>query len=244
MRLPDGGLKTLEVNLPKGVAVNTNATPVKCSEAQLESFACPGASQVGTVVITVSLFGSVGTFHPAVYAMKAPPGIPAVLGFEVLESLFVHILGKVRSESDYGLSAKVSYIPSTVGVLDFETELWGIPTNAIHDFNRRGCAEEGGVCPIEADERNEEPLLTTPTSCEGPLLTTATAVSYGSPEDVQGGSSTTSSMAGCNQLGFEPTIASQASSPVTDSPSGLDFTLHMPQAEYPEGERSEAKNCR
>ncbi len=240
LRLPEGGLKTLEVNLPRGVAVNPSATPTKCTEAQLEAYICPPSSQVGTITITDELFASPGYFHPPIYNMKAPPGIPAMLAFEVLEGIYVHILGKVRSETDYGLSARISYIPAKIGVLSFETELWGIPTSAVHDANRGPCSEDrAGVCTLEAGERNEEPFLTTPTSCEGPLTTTASAVSYGSPNDPTEASSSTQPISGCNQLEFNPTISSQATTPLADSPSGLSFDLHLPQtgtALSPEGE--------
>ena len=36
-------------------------------------------------------------------------------------------------------------------------------------------------------------------------------------------------LSGCNAMQFEPTIASQPSTNLADSPSGLDFDLHQPQ---------------
>lgn len=235
LRLPDGGLNRLEVNLPKGVAVNPNATPVKCTEVQLTTYGqeCPPASQVGSVRIVNHQFGSPAAFFEPIYNMEAPPGIPAVLGFPVaFEGIYPHILGKVRSEGDYGLSAVVRTIPAKVGVLAFETELWGVPTSSIHDGNRnRGQCQESMGCntPLKPEERTEVPFLTAPTSCEGPLVTSATAVSYGKPNDPIEGSSMTAPITGCNQLEFKPTISSQPTTPLADSPTGLDFKLHMPQ---------------
>ncbi len=229
IRLADFGAKNLEINLPKGVVVNPQATPVKCTELQLHSLQCPNASQVGTMTITASVFGGPSTFRPALYNMVAPPGVPAVLAFEVLEGVYVHIIGKVRSESDYGLTADINYIPAKIGFLGAEAELWGVPTSALHDPNRGPCAEErSGDCTLEPSERNGKSFLTTPSSCGTPLTTSATAVSYGG--SVVAGQSSGAPMSGCNQLAFAPTIHSQATTPSAESPSGLEFSLHLPQS--------------
>ncbi len=230
VRLPDGGVKSLEINLPQGMVVNPQATPTKCTEAQLQATSCPGSSQVGTQTIDVSLTRGIGFFHVPIYNMKAPPGIPAVLGVPVEEGVYVHILAKVRSEEDYGLSSEVKLIISKIGVIAFETELWGDPTSSIHDTNRGQCTYvSAGVCPLNADERTEIPLLATPTSCEGPLVSSGSAVSYGHPNDPVSSITETAPMEGCNQLQFDPSISSQATTPVADSPTGLSFGLHVPQ---------------
>jgi len=241
LRLPEGGVNRLEVNLPKGVAVDPNATPVKCTEAELEApqkqatgRGCPPASQVGTVRIVNHQFGAPTAFVSPLYNMVPPHGIPAVLGFGVaFEGIYPHILGKVRSEGDYGLSAVVRSIPAKVGVLAFETELWGVPTATVHDGNRNRseCAKSQGCnTALKAAERTETPFLTAPTSCEGPLVTSASAVSYGNPDNPIEGTSSTQPISGCNQLEFKPSISSQPTTPLADSPTGLNFNLHMPQA--------------
>ncbi len=238
LRLPDGGLNKLEVNLPKGVAVNPSATRIRCTEAQLQENRCPPASQVGIINITNHQFGAPSHFIQPLYIMQATQGIPAVLGFEAIFGIIPHILGKVRSEGDFGLSAVVRVIPAKVGVLAFETELWGVPTSAVHDGNRYapGACQDAIGCNthLKAEERTEVPFLTTPTSCEGPLVSSAKAYSYGHPQDPVEGSSSTQSITGCNQLEFKPSISSQPTTPLADSPTGLNFNLHMPQAKTPE----------
>jgi hypothetical protein len=225
-RAPDGGVKTVEVDLPKGVAVNPAAAP-KCTEAQLQSFSCPPASQVGMVRLTLGLFSEAPTiFEPPVYNMKAPPGVSAVLAFEVEEGVYVHILGKVRSESDYGLSALITLIPSRLGFMGAETELWGVPSATTHDA-RRACPST--LQPCDSVERTGKSFMTMPTSCEGPLQTDARAASWNNPKTFHEGSFESAGMEGCNQLEFKPTIKSQATTPLADSPSGLEFDLHMPQ---------------
>lgn len=227
-RAPDGGVKTIEADLPQGVAVNSTATP-KCTEAALENAICPPASQVGMVRLTLGLFAGAGPtpFEPPIYNMKAPPGVPAVLAFEVEEGVYLHIIGSVRSESDYGLSALTALVPNRIGFLGAETELWGVPSAAAHDA-RRACPP--ALQPCQAVERTGKSFMTMPTSCEGPLQTDARAASWSDPHAFHEGSFESAGMEGCNQLEFKPTIKSQVTTPLADSPSGLEFDLHMPQA--------------
>jgi hypothetical protein len=241
IRLPDGGLNRLEVNLPKGFAVNPNATPVKCTEAQLEEAekaqtggGCPPSSQVGMITIVTSQYGPPTNFISPLYNMEAPHGMPAKLGFEAAFEIFPHLLGKVRSEDDYGLSALVRVIPAKIGVLAFETELWGVPTAEVHDgnrFNYKTCQGAFGCnTHLKSEERTEVPFLTAPTSCGHPLVSSATAVSYSNTNGPVEGSSLTQPLSGCNRLEFDPSISSQPTTPLADSPTGLNFNLHMPQA--------------
>lgn len=239
VRLPDGGVNNIQVNLPKGLVINPEATPVKCLESQLETESCPPASQVGSISGVTSLFGSIGGAADPVFNMKAPHGLPAELGFPFLEQgVYPHILGKVRSESDYGLSAVVLSVPSKVGFLGAEVELWGVPTASVHD-GQRGytCGIEssyGEECPLEPGERNGKAFISMPSSCEGPLVTSATADSWRSPNAVKATVSTGAGAEGCSALEFNPAISSQATTPVAESPSGLQFNLHVPQPGAPE----------
>ena len=67
---------------------------------------CPAASAVGTVEV-LSDPGRLGLFTAPLYNMVAPPGAPAELGFDAVSAgIYVHLLGGVRTGSDYGLSAR------------------------------------------------------------------------------------------------------------------------------------------
>ena len=244
VRIPDGGLKDTEVNLPKGLVINPQATPVKCLENQLETESCPAASQVGAISGIISLAEKIGGASDPVFNMKPPHGVPAELGFPFLEEgVYAHIFGKVRSESDYGLSATVLSVPAKVGFLGAEVELWGVPTAAVHDAMRGyTCAVEssyGEECPLKPGERNGKAFISMPTSCEAPLVSSASANSWNSPTDVKVTGSNGAAIAGCSAVEFNPSISSQATTPAAESPSGLNFNLHVPQSgapEDPEGE--------
>jgi hypothetical protein len=229
VRVPHGGVKNISVNLPKGVVVNPEATPKKCSEVQLEHQNCPLESQVGTITVKTALGGKPSYSMDPLFNIEAPNGLPAVLGFEVIEGVWVHLLGHVRSDGDYGLTANINTIPAIIGFLGATTELWGVPSEDSHDEFRGECLHGGefASCPVE---RTAERFLVTPTSCEGALTTTAQVTSWNEPAEVHPRSVSATGMNGCNALSFEPTLESRGTTNVADSPSGLNFSLHVPQA--------------
>lgn len=77
----------------------------------------------------------------------------------------------------------------------------------------------------------EKPFIEAPTSCGEPLHSAVDVVSW------DGGSSHAESpypeVTGCDQLSFNPSLAARPSSAATDSPSGLDVELTVPQFESP-----------
>lgn len=233
LRVPGGGIRNVSGELPQGMVVNPNAVP-QCTEAQLESvLGCPGATQVGTVRVPVAISGSVPTgFFKPIYNMVPPPGVPAELGFEVLEGTYAHLLGRVRSDGDYGLAADVRNVPAKIGVVGSELTLWGSPTDESHDSVRGDCIQFGGTCPTE---RLDTALLTLPSSCTTDPLETFLRIENWIGESAETSyesadlSGSPVGIDGCNQLQFEPTIESRPTTNLADSPSGLNFTLHQPQ---------------
>ena len=236
-----GGLRDASVTLPAGVAVNPQAT-LKCLEPELESESCPEASQVGTVRLILSLGAMPAAGTRQLYNMAAPPGSPGEFGFEVLEGTYVHLLGHVRSDGDYELSAGASDVLAKVTVLGVETTLWGNPSDSSHDGVRGAClftlskSESTSTCPVT---RTNKALLTLPTSCTGPLSTTASADSWLEPGVFHGRAFETSAMQGCSALEFDPTIALTPDTSAADSPAGLTVCVHIPQNEEFENEAEE-----
>jgi hypothetical protein len=255
-----GSPKHVEVNLPPGMVVNPNATLVKCTEAQLETTpgrggGCPAASAVGISIPSVSLFGE--ELRSAIYNMVPPPGIPAEFGVDPGVGLIFHIIGKLRTGSDYGLSGEASDITQKVSVYGAKLVFWGDPTAEIHDAYRDVCAKSGKVkkevekeffefgfteetrfnCPLASNERTGEPLLTIPGSCTGnELEATLNATSWQEPHNVIGppASNTTvksPAVKGCEQLHFNPSldVSPDPAGVGAESPSGLDVDLKMPQ---------------
>ncbi len=233
---PVGELKEVEVGLPAGVIVNPQATKSKCTEAELDTkFSCPDASVVGVATVEVGLNpeGTVG--HEPVYNMVTPPGVPAELGFPVTGAgVVVHIYGNTRTGGDYGLSAKVSGILERADLYGTALTLWGDPTAESHDKERGLCLERGGNCPVA---RLDRPLLTLPSVCTGePLKATMRADSWQEPSNYQTKEATSPAVTGCEAEGlhFTPTLAVYPADPDaagTESPTGLEVDLKMPQEE-------------
>lgn len=239
-----GEPKTITANLPPGVIVDPNATPTKCTEAQLETDfgqgGCPDSSAVGTVRIVYGLLGFPTTETEPVFNMVAPPGTPANLGFDALASgIYVHLRGFVRTGGDYGLSATANDILQKGSTFGFSATLWGNPSDPSHDVLRGHCFGGGSqpprFCPVTP---TNTALLTLPTKCSGPLTTTIEAESWQEPgklvtdefasHDNEG---QPLGVGGCSKLDFSPSITVRPDTTVADGPSGLRVDLHVPQNE-------------
>jgi hypothetical protein len=238
-----GHAKDVRIDLPAGLVADPSATPVLCTEKQLESGArvgagCPDASVLGKVDVPVEI-GALGNSSIPLYNMVPPPGYPAELGTDVAEQgLFLHILPSVRSEGDYGISATVPDLPAltTKAVFGARSQLWGDPSSPLHDAERGICVSgaPGQQCPVEAQQTA---FWTLPAHCDGQPLTTAiSANSWEEPDVFVHSSYESASLGGspvavgdCASLEFEPTIDAKPTTNLADSPSGLDFDLHQPQ---------------
>jgi hypothetical protein len=237
-----GDPKDIVVNLPAGMTVNPAATPVKCTEAEFESREpCPDSSAVGIVTPYVNELA----LSAAVYNIAPPPGVPAELAFNVGGlGIIGHVLGRVRTGGDYGLSGEVSGIPQRAGIYGAKVTLWGSPSDASHDPERGRCAnytkfekalEQKELeeelkntgkndrdfrisCPVE---RTSAPLLTLPGACTGQaLVSTMSTYSWQEPNTVIGppdpATTTTSpAVTGCGKLDFSPSLN------VEPSPKGV-----------------------
>jgi hypothetical protein len=238
-----GHPRNISIELPRGLSGSPAATPVLCSEVQLSgSEGCPLASQVGMTDIT-TLVGDVNTgiSSTRLYNMVPPPGAVAELATDVADSgIFLHVLVGVRSDGDYGIEAATHDILAlgTEPIFSVQAQVWGDPSGKAHDAIRGDCPPgEPKNCMVEPQETA---LLTMPGECsEHPLPFTVLADSWEKPApqfpekeafyesaDLEGNPVT---LKGCDTLEFEPTIAVAPTTNLTDSPSGLNVTLHQPQ---------------
>ncbi len=243
--LPDGDPKSLEVNLPVGIIVNPSATELRCTEAELEITECPRASAVGVVTVDTGetrLFEA-GKIRAPIFNMVTAPGVPGELGFDATGvGIIVHIVGKVRTGGDYGLSADASDITQKIPIIGAKITLWGDPSAERHDEERGKCGESGGVppgtkCPVP---RTGRPFLTLPSSCAAPLTASIRADSWQEPDawtPIQQSSPPMHAIEGCGTLAFGPSISAQPqpSTVGADTPTGLSFRLLVPQEEGLEG---------
>jgi hypothetical protein len=240
-----GHPRDVSVRFPAGYVADPGATADLCTEAGLTSESCPDSSQVGLAYVTTLLGGEgnsvLGT--SPLYNMVPSYGHPAVLAFNAVKvGIFIHILGSVRSESDYAIQADTPDILALGSnpLFGAHIQLWGDPSAAAHDGIRGNCLETSDPteCPVT---RKNTSFLTAPTSCSGgPLLTQALTDSWEEPgvfrpatyesADLQG---SPVSLSGCDEVPYAPEISARPTTNLADSPSGLDFNLRQPQDEDP-----------
>ncbi len=231
-----GGTRDIRTYLPPGLVVNPSAAPVRCTEAQFESYTCPDASQVGTANPTIGALGEPLFFPDPIYNLVPPPGSPVSFGFDAGNAgIFIHILGGLRP-GDYRLAAFTNDILA-VGLhplMGAQVQLWGDPSSPSHDHKRGQCGPTA-TCPVAPQDA---PLLTTPTSCTDSIAVAAEARSWAAPAnwhtrsapftDLEGGET---GVSGCNAVPFKPSLSAQPTTNLADSPSGLDVDLRIPQSE-------------
>jgi len=237
---PGGGLRDAEVSLAPGTVVNPAAAP-KCKESELEAgeTGCPDGSQIGTIGLAISVVAGLGDGIKPLYNMMPPPGFPAELGFEVLPGTYVHLLGSVSSDGAFTLAASSNDVLARGVIEGVRTTLWGVPSDGGHD-NQRGICIYRFAKKDCAVPRTGRAFVSMPSSCGGPLTTLAKIDSWEAPgafvEESYGSTDLEGNpvgVDGCNKLAFEPSIAARATTDQGDSPSGLAFVLHQPQAELP-----------
>jgi len=241
-----GHLHDATLDLPAGVVINPTATTKLCTEVELVSDpfpGCPAASAVGTVsALTVPAAGPQSVVSP-LFNMVPPPGEAAVLGFDAVGvGIYVHALGEVRSDGDYGLSGGTTELPALGPhpVFGARVDLWGDPSAESHDGIRAGCAftQEADSCHLEEDERSGLAFLTLPGHCPGtPLSFAARAHPWEALEGPPASASyegadlngNPSQIQGCENLKFEPQLKVRPTTNLADSPTGLDATLTQSQ---------------
>ncbi len=243
-----GTLKDAFAKLPVGMVVNPHATSVLCTEAQLEASTqseCPDGSAVGLVHVIINGLGFANpAFSEPLYNMVPPPGYAAAFAFNAGGfGIFAHLLGGVDSAGEYALTSDTRDILEYGLISGVSVDLWGNPSDSSHDYRRGQCAfpsRYGSACTTE---RVDAPLLTMPSSCSAsPLTTTITIDSWQERGKFVSGSSHTEDadgnpigIDGCNALEFNPTISSQPTTNLADSPTGLDVNIHQPQSNSYEG---------
>jgi hypothetical protein len=226
---PAGNLKDVKVELPPGIVGNAALFP-HCPQELMDTTgqagygACPDNAQVGQVILRLrwNAAGSEQTFVVPVFNMQPPPGVPAQFAFRTLISV-AHVNFHVRTGSDYGVTATLHNVNSTSPVLASSLTIWGVPGDPSHDAER-----QAGVSYPEPPPYR--PLLSNPTSCGTPLLTAMSATTWQHPEEsVAAAASVAPSIEGCDKVDFDPSVEAQPTTANGESPTGLDFHLHVPQ---------------
>src|SRR6201747_475117 len=159
--------------------------------------------------------------------------MPAQLGFEVAAGP-IYINTRVRSESDYGITAFLHNVTQAKRITAGRFTIWGTPWEESHDPLRGECAESWETsCDAEEEEGEEKrSFLRMPSSCGNPLVSTMSLLTWAQPPTAASEPSVEAAPTGCAAVPFEPTIESRPSTNTADSPAGLHFDLQMPQEEH------------
>jgi len=229
-------LRDLRIDLPAGVILNPNSTPVRCTEKQLESDiegeGCPPGSQVGTLALAFVVGGQT-TGPTALYNMVPPPGHAAEFGFDAAGlGIYIHFLAGVRyGPGGYRLTATAPDVNAKLPLDGTEATFWGDPSDSSHDWQRYGCAERiESICPLPSAEPTLHPLLTMPTACPGERTLEAVADSWENPGVfASAGYDLPSGNSGFADIDFEPTLEARPTTQSGDSPTGLSVDVHVPQ---------------
>jgi hypothetical protein len=239
--VPTENPKSIVADLPAGLVINPEATPVRCTEVQLAPATldkgCPAASAVGIVHVTFA-FGSraAPTLTSALYNMVPPAGRPAEFGFNTGGlGILVHLLPKIRSDGDYGLSSETLDVPQTRNISGVSVELWGDPSDPSHDHRRGSCALQSSfdsACPVT---QNNVALLTLPSACSGPLVATFRADSWQHRGDFVSATDESKDAAGtpvgvseCDKLSFDPKTESKLSTDQAETGTAFDLNVDFP----------------
>ena len=249
-----GEARNITVNLPRGLIGNPTVLP-RCTSAQFNAGECPADSQVG---VDRPMIGGIGLVsypegeRPSiaeagpdtafilglpVYNMVPPPGVPAQLAFSI-EGVGARINAGIRSASDYGIESTIDNIPQREIVFNTLT-VWGNPAEPSHDWQRqRRVNEETFEYGVKSNIANT-PFLTLPTSCEGPQLFTGSTDEWPN-EGIEApiseasilsheNSGVTTGITGCDQLNFNPTLATAPDTSNAETPAGLTAEVKVSQ---------------
>lgn len=224
---PDGRLRELFLDLPRGLVADGTAIP-RCSEADFETLDegvndCSPSTVLGVASAAVGEAGNSSTTR--VFNLVRHSGELMRLGFRVagVENVFVDV--GLSPVPPYEATAGVAGFPEAIELFGAELDLWGVPAAPEHDAQRGG--------PSNAQEA---PLLTLPTSCEGPQATFYEAASW--EDDFDSGNALTHDELGpvgftdCARLGLDPSVAVQPTTEAADSPTGLVVSIDIADQEF------------
>jgi hypothetical protein len=159
----DGSVDNIVVDLPPGFVGNPQAV-AECTAEEFRGLPlrCPPESQVGVLrlyiegVFGASNMGQYGydTTYP-VFNLEPRPGRVAELGFGYASgerAVTVRLVGKARTNGDYGVTAFVGQIPAALSPLMQTITLWGVPWAAENDIWRSKLGQaESSPCTAQPD---------------------------------------------------------------------------------------------
>jgi hypothetical protein len=247
-----GVVKSFDVDLPPGFVGNPDAVP-KCARAEFElrlggdgNPVCPSDTQVGVALVT---FEAGPAVQLPIFNLAAPEGVAAQFG--IASSKFVAFLDagvRLNAQGEYVAFLNAEDIESQ-GFVGLEVSLWGDPADPSHNALRVypgqdeagvGPHGEAGAPPVPSDAV-PRPFLRLPTSCGVPQTLAVGVTSWEDPLTVVSLPNLVETdregnpvvMQGCSTLDFSPSIEVTPETSATDTPTGLEVNLRVPQDEDP-----------
>jgi hypothetical protein len=233
--------RNVRFDFPPGLIGNPNilGTPQLCTLAELdtsianENGGCRNASQIG--IAKVAVYVSAGQIREPVYMMVPPADsdVVARVGFIAGVALVIADI-RVRSEGDYGLVSDITDASTIERLLQAETTIWGVPSDASHDTERCTPFEVAFNClssPPRPPGTRPLPFWTNPTTCGAPLSLSAGVASWVEPTRFDFKSASMGTITGCNKLPFGPSLEVEPTSHRAASPSGADVTIKLPASD-------------
>jgi hypothetical protein len=230
-------------NAPQGVFGNLSAL-LRCTSSDFALQQCPPNAQAGLVTIYANHNGdpsqllgtapiydmATGEDQTGLFALIVPTlGIP------------IQISVDVRTGSDYGLRFKVQELTQAAPLSSANLTFWGFPASDAHQSERfpKGAPGEPAGCPGSADASctsgaianlRNNPLIDNPTVCTGqPLKAVLTVQTYQDPGHPTSTEASYPATTGCEKEVFRPVLFANLTTSETDSASGLDLQLKVPQ---------------
>ncbi len=233
--------RNVRINTPPGLIGDPNVlgVPQLCTTQELISFnepggGCPNGSQIG--ISKIAAF-SLEKELPEPLFMMAPPGGDVVARIGTIAGIFPTFIDfRVRSESDYGLTAEVTNGPAQAKLIGLKSTLWGVPADHSHDNERCTATEVFAGCvtsPSRPPGSRPLPFLTNPTRCGEPLKLGVNASSWveaglDPAKEVEAAFPT---ITGCDKLPFGPGLTIEPTTHRAGAPTGLDVTITLPASD-------------
>jgi hypothetical protein len=237
---PYNDVRTTVVNLPAGFTGNNTAVPT-CSDAQLLEIGpgeagtnCPPASQIGTIHLDLMI--AEGTQFeedefPVYNLQVTSVGVAAELGFRA--DILTQVLPITVRPDDEGLTVTSPSIVEVGEPHNITVTTWAIPGSPVHNAERgRECI--GGGKGLTCTGGNEEvtgdtkPFLANPTSC-GDFTATLESNSWEESGNWSKAESQVGPITECERVHFEPSIKAAPTTTAAESPTGLNFSIGIPQ---------------
>ena len=243
----DGDLKDTRVELPPGALANPLATP-RCAAEDFSPIEgnplCATATQVGmarVLVSGVSIAPPEWTNIP-LYNLAPQRGEPARLGFRLGRNNIV-IDTRIRTGSDYGVTADIRNAPGGLMVYGAEVTLWGVPAASSHDPERflPGAEFPGdaGGNPISVGI-TPRAFFSGPTSCGAQPLTRISVSSWQDPAGWVSDQAAVDTPTGCDAVPFPASLQVRPEQRQAGAPTGVEVAVKVDQADDPIGLSSSA----